>query len=114
MVDGASEDVARKVSKIAALLRKKYANYEVIVVDNGLQVDQAEKLKSILKEVACIRVIRLSKVSEADTAVFAGVEAAIGDYVCILYNNDPVDHITMMVERLRNEDQDILLESQQT
>lgn len=108
VVDEKSEDVAHKVKQITDVLKKHYANYEVVVVDNGLAAEQAEKLKLILSDVACIRVMRLAKISEADTAVFAGVEAAIGDYVCVLYNNDPVNHIALMIERLRNEDQDIL------
>lgn len=98
--DGNSKNVAKKTKDIAALLKEKYANYEVIVIDNGINFREVEKLTIILKEVACIRFIRLSKIGETDTAVFAGVEAAIGDYVCVLYNNDPYKSIPDIIKRL--------------
>jgi glycosyltransferase involved in cell wall biosynthesis len=101
--DERSANPAPRVKSLASVLKKHYANYEVVVVDNGINFRDYDKLKSILKEVACVRIIQLSKAGETDIAVFAGVEAAIGDCVCVLYNNDPIDCIPEIVSKLRSE-----------
>lgn len=87
--DEYSESTNKKVSTVSRILKKNYANYEIVVVDNGLKIKELQELKALLPAVPCIRVIRLAKIVDVDTAVFAAVEAAIGDYICILCNGDP-------------------------
>ncbi len=89
VVDQYAHHPVEKTVKLASILKEHYANYEVIVIDNGLSVDDLSRLRQVLQTVPCIRVIRLSKNHDTDTAVFAGIEASIGDYVCVLYDNDP-------------------------
>ncbi len=95
-----------RIIRIANLLKENYANYEVIVVDNGLGNSELGKVKKILPTVPCIRIIRLAKNESIDTAIYAGVEEAIGDHVCILYNNDPEASIPKFV--IQNQDEDIV------
>src|SRR5689334_3551150 len=87
-------DLKGRVTKLSKLLRARYANYEIVVIDNGLETAELGALRKLLPTVACIRVIRLSRRNhDTDTAIFAGVEASIGDYVCTLYNDDPIELI---------------------
>jgi len=102
VADEKVDNVVSKLQKLTSLLKKNYANYEVLLIDNGLLPKDVEAVATSLKEIACIRVMRLSKIGESDTAVFAGVEAAIGDYICVLYNEDPAENIPAMIERLRS------------
>lgn len=104
VVDSHMEGVSDKTKKLAALLRSRYANYEVLVLDNGIDRGELVELKKILDKVPCIRVVRLSKNHDTDTAIFAGVEAAIGDYVCLLYNIDPIELVPEFIETNQKKD----------
>jgi dolichol-phosphate mannosyltransferase len=104
--DEHSKGVAARIEKTAELLKKHYANYEVVLVASGLAAEEIEAVKAILPVVPCIRMIRLAKPKDVDTAIFAGVEAAIGDNICILYNGDPIKFIPYFVSE--NEDKDII------
>lgn len=70
------------VEKATALLKSRYTNYELILVDNGLSEGMFEKVSRQLDSIACVRLMRLSRLSSYDTALFAGLDSAIGDYVC--------------------------------
>lgn len=104
VVDEGSTTIGRRVRDLGGILRKRYANYEIVIVDNGLPPEELEGVRELLPKVACIRVIRLSRSHDADTAIFAGVEASIGDYVCTLYNNDPVELVPDFIEANRSAD----------
>ena len=52
------------------------------------------KVRDLLLIIPCTRVIRLSRRFPLDTAVFAGLEAAIGDCVIVMSPNvDPIDRV---------------------
>lgn len=91
VADEYAVQMGQKIKRLSKLLRTNYANYEILVVDNGLARRELEAVQKLLPTVACIRVIRLSRNHDSDTAIFAGVEASIGDYVCIVYDNDPIE-----------------------
>lgn len=104
VVDEYMVGVAEKTTGLADLLKARYANYEVIVLDNGLSRAELNAAKEILLTVPCVRIIRLSRNHDTDTAIFAGVEAAIGDYICLLYNIDPLDMVPAFIERNQKRD----------
>jgi polyisoprenyl-phosphate glycosyltransferase len=104
VVDEHMEGVSGRTEQLALLLKKRYANYEVLVLDNGIAKAELDDLKTILQTVPCIRVVRLSKNHDTDTAIFAGVEAAIGDYICLLYNTDPAELVPDFVEKAQKRD----------
>jgi glycosyltransferase involved in cell wall biosynthesis len=80
------------------LLNSRYANYELVLVDNGLTSEQLIGLVDQLHVLPCIRIIRLSRRYSADTAIFAGLEAAIGDYVVVMtLGVDPVSAVPEVV-----------------
>jgi polyisoprenyl-phosphate glycosyltransferase len=81
-----------------ALLEAHYTNYELVLIDNGLASEQLAALTVALEELPCIRIIRLSRRYSTDTAIFAGLEAAIGDYVVVLTPGfDPISAIPAIV-----------------
>lgn len=98
ITDDYSTEVGTRVRELTNILKANYANYEVIVVDNGLHVEELGDVKAMLSSIPCIRVIRLARKTDVDTAIFAGVEAAIGDYICIAYNSDPLELVPSFVE----------------
>lgn len=104
VTDAYSEHVSERVKAAADALRKSYANYELIVVDNGLSSEHLDTIKKLLPKVACIRLVRLAKSDDIDTAIFAGLEVSIGDHIVTLYNNDPVDRIVDLVTHNRQAD----------
>jgi hypothetical protein len=106
IVDGHSVDVSERVKNVAKILKKHYSNYEIIVVDNGIDINNFKKLKNILTTTPCIRIIQLAKSSDIDTAIFAGVEVSIGDNICILYNEDPIEQIPNFIKE--NQENDIV------
>jgi glycosyltransferase involved in cell wall biosynthesis len=98
VADYHSKDSTNRVKKALDILRTKYDNYELVVVDNGISDPELKGLKLLLPEVSCLRILRFSKTEETDTAIFAGIEAAIGDFIVILYNTDPIKMIPKFVE----------------
>ena len=104
VVDEHVEQVRDKTLELTEILKSRYANYEVIILDNGLARAELQDVKDILNRVPCIRVIRLSRNHDTDTAIFAGVEAAIGDYICLLYNNDPPHMVPEFITKARKKD----------
>ena len=89
------------------VLSGNYSNYEIIIVDNGASKAEIDETASLLTKIPCIRVIKLSQQSKYDTAVFAGLEVSIGDYVCTL---DPtIDPVSILVEFVEaNKMQDVV------
>lgn len=84
IVRAESERISEYTLKLYELLNNHYTNYEIIIVDNGAPQNEFEAVTALLNRVPCIRVIKLSQQFKYDTAVFAGLEVSIGDYVCTL------------------------------
>lgn len=87
----------------------RYANYELLLVDNGVSELELVTLRTSLTRLPCIRVLRLSRRFTLDNAIFAGLEAAIGDYLVILNpTHDPATTIPNVVQLLRDSRVDIV------
>ena len=98
-VDGAAKKFLTGTLK---LLQRRYTNYELIIVANGLSDDMVENLTQLLQEYPCIRIIRLSRNYNQEVATFAAIESAIGDYVIVASaHNDPPATIPQLVSILR-------------
>lgn len=94
-------ELLSQVREVVGTLEDSYTNFEFIVVDNGMSSDQVDGLRVLLLELPCIRVLRLARPSDYDTAVFGGLEAAIGDYVAVFeLGVDPVNQIVRFVDQL--------------
>jgi glycosyltransferase involved in cell wall biosynthesis len=102
-----SKLLAEYVTKLFRILDKAYTNYEIVVVDNGVDDREFDQVTRLLGTLPCIRVIKLSQQFKYDTAVFAGLEVAIGDYVCTLDASiDPPESLPVFIER--NKDVDVI------
>ncbi len=89
-------------SELFNVLSPRYANFEIVLVDDGSTDTTRSVVSQILKNLDCIRYLRLSRPTGREIAVTAGFETAIGDFiVVILPEFDPVSLIPEMIERSR-------------
>jgi glycosyltransferase involved in cell wall biosynthesis len=87
---------------VAAVLKRNYENYELVLVDDGSTDDTAARVVALLGEERCIRLIRLSRHFGRDVAISAGLDTAIGDFVVVLIpENDPPELIPRFIESCR-------------
>lgn len=100
-----TDDITSYVTKLSDVLRVTYSNYEIIIVDNGVDETQMKDLASQLLTLPCIRIIRLAQSFSYDTALFAGLEVSIGDFVCTLDASlDPVSELPRLVSENKKND----------
>jgi glycosyltransferase involved in cell wall biosynthesis len=90
------------IAEVTAKLAAHYTHYELVLVDDGSEDQTVAKVESLLSEVPFVRLIELSHGYGIDTAITAGLDSAIGDYVVVMVpESDPVDLIVPMVEKCR-------------
>lgn len=91
------------ITEAVALLEEHYSNYEVLVLDNGSQDATEEVMLGVLQRDRCVRYRRLRRSWPEETALAAGLDTALGDYVVTLDADfDPVSELPRMVERARS------------
>ena len=91
--------------KLTAELKSNYANYEIIVIDNGLAGKSVERIVHLLDTLPCIRLVRLARPYSHDIAVMAGLEASIGDYTVVTDPEiDAITNILAIVEANKQSD----------
>ena len=96
------------VRETSAVLSAHFANYEIVLVDDGSKDGTADKAASLLDRYPCCRLIRLSRRFGMETAITAGLDSAVGDFAAILLPAmDPPDKIPDIV-RLAREGADIV------
>lgn len=96
-----SEQVEEDIRQAIEFLSTHYSNFELVIVDNGFSKPALTIVQTLLNELICIRVIRVSRQIDFDTAAFCGIEAAIGDYVTLYeIGVDPIGEIARFVDEL--------------
>lgn len=91
------------VTEVMAVLQQCFSNYELVLVDDGSSDDSVSCISALLSEQRCIRLLRLSRSFGEETAIAAGLDSVIGDYVVIMLpNSDPPTLIPDMVASARN------------
>ncbi len=90
------------IREVHAMLERTYANFELILVDDGSTDGTGEGLRKLLKELDGLRLLRLSRPFGREATILAGLESSIGDYIVIMLpESDPVELVPAMVERCR-------------
>jgi glycosyltransferase involved in cell wall biosynthesis len=90
------------VDETVAVLRGLVTHYEIVLVDDGTADDTAERVRALLVRYDFVRLIRLSRRFGEETAIAAGLEVAIGDFVVVMLPNmDPPALIPEFLERVR-------------
>jgi polyisoprenyl-phosphate glycosyltransferase len=90
------------VAEVMAVLQENYANYELVLVDDGSNDDTVSKVTELLKRYQCIRLIRLSRKFGEEIALSAALDSAIGDFVVLMRPNwDPPQLIPEIVQKAR-------------
>lgn len=90
------------VAEVHRTLEEHYTNFEIVLIDNGSRDETPRVVRDLLKTYKCVRYIKLSRRMKNETAVMAGLDAAIGDFVVTLHPEfDPPAEIPAMVEKSR-------------
>jgi glycosyltransferase involved in cell wall biosynthesis len=90
------------VREVSAVLDAHYANYEILLLDNSSTDATAATVRGLLGSARCVRYLQLSRQTDEETALTAGLDAAIGDYVVTVHPDlDPPAEIPTLVERSR-------------
>ncbi len=92
--------LSKSITDISRFLSKRYSDYEIVVIEEGVHIQNTELWEKLLGEIDSIRVIQVSSNLDRETALFVGLENAIGDHV-VLFNpsTDPVEIIEKGVEK---------------
>lgn len=92
------------VEETATVLRQVVAHYEIVLVDDGIDESMVAKVRDLLARHDFVRFLRLSRHFGEETAIAAGLDIAIGDYVIVMLPNmDPPALIPEFIERARSE-----------
>lgn len=90
------------IEEVLGVLRREYANYELVLIDDGSTDDTVAKVTELLGKHECVRLIRLSRRFGQETAIAAGLDSVIGDFVVVMLpDSDPPALIPQMVEKAR-------------
>ncbi|MFN2352442.1 MAG: glycosyltransferase family 2 protein [Kiritimatiellia bacterium] len=88
------------IRSVLEVLQYNYNYYEIVIVDDGSTDDTTEHIQKLLQEADGLRLLRLPREHGADTAIAAGLDSAIGDYVIVM---DPLVDPPAMITDLINE-----------
>jgi polyisoprenyl-phosphate glycosyltransferase len=90
------------VAEVIGILYENYANYELVLVDDGSDDDTVSKVTDLLNHYLCIRLVRLSRQFGEEIALSAALDSAIGDYIVLMLpNSDPPSLIPEAVQKAR-------------
>lgn len=104
-LEGDSPDAVEAfVEETAAVLRGLVTHHEIILVDDGAPDETVARVRTLLGRHDFVRFLRLSRHFGEETAIAAGLDAAIGDYVAVMLPNmDPPALIPEFFERARGD-----------
>lgn len=83
-------DLEQYVDALTAVLRGGFSEHEIVLVSDGVVHGLAAAIERVLTKHSYIRLLQLTQPNGDHVAATAGLEAAIGDYLCVLDSaNDP-------------------------
>jgi polyisoprenyl-phosphate glycosyltransferase len=104
-LEGDSPDAVEAfVEETVAVLRGVVAHHEIILVDDGAPDATVARVRTLLERYDFLRFLRLSRHFGEETAITAGLDVAIGDYVVVMLPSmDPPALIPEFLERARGD-----------
>lgn len=88
---------------VLGVLRREYENYELVLVDDGSSDATVQVVSDVLKKHECTRLIMLSRRFGQETALSAGLDSVIGDFIVVMLpDRDPPALIPQIVEQCRS------------
>lgn len=78
------ENVALFYSEVKRVFENKVENYEVVFIDDGSSDKTYAELSRLHHENDNVHVISFSRNFGKESAIYAGLQAAAGDLVCII------------------------------
>jgi glycosyltransferase involved in cell wall biosynthesis len=98
------ETVEAFVEEAVGVLHGLVTHYEIILVDDGAPEATVARVRALLARHDFVRFLRLSRHFGEETAIGAGLDVAIGDYVIVMLPNmDPPSLIPEFFERARGD-----------
>jgi polyisoprenyl-phosphate glycosyltransferase len=92
------------VDETVTVLRDLVTHYEIILVDDGASDEAVAQVRALLARYDFVRFVRLSRHFGEETAISAGLDVAIGDYVIVMLPNmDPPALIPEFFEAARSD-----------
>ena len=92
------------IDETVAVLRDVTRHYEIILVDDDATDTTSARVQALLGRHDFLRFLRLSRHFGEETAIAAGLEVAIGDYVIVMLPNmDPPALIPEFLSRAESE-----------
>jgi glycosyltransferase involved in cell wall biosynthesis len=92
------------VEETVAVTRGLVTHHEIILVDDGAPEETVARVRALLGRYDFLRFLRLSRHFGEETAITAGLDVAIGDYVIVMLPNmDPPALIPEFFERARSD-----------
>src|ERR1043166_8783450 len=76
------------VEETVAVLRGLVTHYEIILVDDGAADETVARVRALLQRYDFLRFLRLSRHFGEETAIGAGLDLAIGDYVIVMRSEE--------------------------
>jgi glycosyltransferase involved in cell wall biosynthesis len=90
------------IAETVPVLRELVTHYEIILVDDGASSETVARIRDLLGRYDFLRFLRLSRHFGEETAIAAGLDVAIGDYIIVMLPNmDPPALIPDFFERAR-------------
>lgn len=87
------------VEQLVTVLSGHYSQYEIVLVDDGCDEVTVTAATELLDTFPYVRFIRLTRHFGFETALLAGLESVIGDYVVVMRpEHDPPELIPDMVD----------------
>jgi polyisoprenyl-phosphate glycosyltransferase len=88
------------IQESTGILSGAYRYYELLMIDNGSTDGVCEKIQALQKQVPNLRLLRLSRRHDLETALTAALDNSLGDYVVIMNPGyDPPAMIPMLIEQ---------------
>ncbi len=104
-LEGDSPDAIEAfVEETIAVLSGLVSHHEIILVDDGVPDATVARVRALLERHDFLRFLRLSRHFGEETAITAGLDVAIGDYIVVMLPSmDPPALIPEFLERARGD-----------